>query len=578
MNFQAEPVTINTLLSVNKQYFIPRYQRNFSWTKENIDELWSDLLECISCEDGEYSCEEYFIGTLVLAGRDDSFEVEIVDGQQRLTVITMFLSAICRALNENGEVRAATSTFGTYIKGIDRRGMDFAKLDKKSESNYFRLTVQDLQRHSVPTESSEDEVINSAFNQINRLVSKISIKKAFDISGSISNELYIVLLNKLSDLILDHLKIIRVNVLNNDDAYTIFEILNARGINLSPVDLIKNKVLQEWNSQYPMDFAKGKWNGISSNLSSRDVNISIEDYFIHQWTTKFTYTSKRNLYKAFKKQWELSAFTAESYLIDLFDDSEMYIKLASPLLTDWPQADQREIYNSLLALKLFNVSIMRSFLLSLFKARYKNIIRQFELISTLNKIENFHFMFNAVCSLRPSGLDGLYAKYARKLGLADNARDARNVINELFQNLSNKKPTREVFIDKFSRLQFLNSNTSHKKIIQYIFTKLERYLRGSNEFEPRDLSLEHIICQSDNTVSMDIIGSIGNLLPMGQEINGDAGNTDFNTKKIIYQRSDYRLVSNFIRDNPQPLWQEENILARTNSIANLSYDTIWAEI
>ncbi|HHX8749918.1 TPA: DUF262 domain-containing protein [Morganella morganii] len=576
MNFQAEPVTINTLLSVNKQYFIPRYQRNFSWTKENIDELWYDLLECISCDNGEYSCEEYFIGTLVLAGRDDSFEVEIVDGQQRLTVITMFLSAICRALNENGEVRAATSTFGTYIKGTDRRGEDFAKLDKKSESNYFCLTVQDLQRHIVPTESPEDEVIDAAFTQINKLVSKPSIKKFFNISGSISNKLYINLLNKLSDLILDHLKVIRVNVINNDDAYTIFEILNARGINLSPVDLIKNKVLQEWSSQYPMDFAKEKWNGISSNLSSRDINISIEDYFIHQWTTKFTYTSKRNLYKAFKKQWIAGEFTAENYLIDLFTDSEMYIKLASPLLADWPQADQREIYNSLLALKLFNVSIMRSFLLSLFKARSRGIINQSKLIDTLNKIENFHFMFNAICSLRPSGLDGLYAKYARRLGLANNSRDARDVINGLLVLLDNKKPTKENFVEKFSKLNFLNSNTSHKKLIQYIFTKHERNLRGSNEFEPRDLSLEHIISQSNTIVTSDIIGSIGNLLPMGQEINGDASNVEFSRKKTVYQRSDYRLVSTFLQDNPQDTWGKENILERTKNIAELSYDTIWS--
>ncbi len=111
MNFQAEPVTINALLSVSKQYFIPRYQREFSWTKENIDELWSDLVNSINTTGEEYQCEEYFIGTLVLAGRDDSFEVEVVDGQQRLTVITMFISALCRALNSAGGVRAAQSTF-----------------------------------------------------------------------------------------------------------------------------------------------------------------------------------------------------------------------------------------------------------------------------------------------------------------------------------------------------------------------------------------------------------------------------------------------------------------------------------
>ncbi|TFZ60140.1 DUF262 domain-containing protein [Photobacterium damselae subsp. piscicida] len=247
-------------MSVSKQYFIPRYQREFSWTKENIDELWSDLVNSITTTDEEYQCEEYFIGTLVLAGRDDSFEVEVVDGQQRLTVITMFISALCRALNGAGGARAAQSTFDTYIKGSDRRGQEFAKLDKRSTTNFFQLLIQDLELHDCSPQSEEDKLVKSAFEQINKLVSKASLKKVFGLTDNVSNEKYIELINLLIDLIVDHLKVIRVNVLNSDDAYTIFEILNARGINLSPVDLIKNKVLQEWGTTYPIDFAKHKWN------------------------------------------------------------------------------------------------------------------------------------------------------------------------------------------------------------------------------------------------------------------------------------------------------------------------------
>ncbi|MGK7287482.1 DUF262 domain-containing protein [Buttiauxella agrestis] len=200
MNFQAEPVTINTLLSVNKQYFIPRYQRDFSWTKENIDELWSDLINSINVdENGNLTCEEYFIGTLVLAGRDDSFEVEVVDGQQRLTVITMLISAICRALLVSGGERPARSIFETYIKGIDRQGNEFPKLDKRATTNYFSLTVQDLELHECEVVSEEDELVQNAFTQINRLISKASLKKAFNINGRFPDESYRNILNSLID-------------------------------------------------------------------------------------------------------------------------------------------------------------------------------------------------------------------------------------------------------------------------------------------------------------------------------------------------------------------------------------------
>ena len=575
MNFQAEPVTINALLSVSKQYFIPRYQREFSWTKENIDELWSDLINSIIKTESGYECEEYFIGTLVLAGPDDSFEIEIVDGQQRLTVITMLISALCRALNSIGVVRAAQSTFETYIKGSDRRGNEFAKLDKRSSTNYFQLLVQDLEPHRCSPQSEEDTLVKNAFEQIAKLVGKPSLKKLFGLTGKVSNEKYIEILNLLLDLIVDHLKVIRVNVLNSDDAYTIFEILNARGINLSPVDLIKNKVLQEWGTTYPIDFAKDRWNGIVSTLSSREISVGLEEYTIHHWTTKFAYTSKRNLYKAFKKQWDGGNLIAEDYLQELHDDCLSYIKIVSPLSTDWPQADQRDIFNSLSALRVFNVSIMRSFLLSLFKARKRGILKQAKFIDTLKKIENFHFMFNSICSLRPSGIEGTYAKSARKLSNTVDSREARETIDELLTTLSQKKPTQENFIDKFSKLQFVNGNTSHKKLIQYIFIKFERSLRNSNEFEPSDLSIEHILSQSTSNIDKEIIGSIGNLLPLGQSLNGQANVTDFSIKKQIYQNSDYRIVEEFLASETQDNWTPENIITRTNTLALRAYTDVW---
>ncbi|MCX0450315.1 GmrSD restriction endonuclease domain-containing protein, partial [Aeromonas veronii] len=114
-------------------------------------------------------------------------------------------------------------------------------------------------------------------------------KSIYDKSKGTDSEL-ISALNALIDLIADHLKVIRVNVIDTDDAYMIFEILNARGINLSPVDLIKNKLLASWGTAYPIDFALSKWTDISNNLSSRANSVSIDDYAVHHWTTIYPYT------------------------------------------------------------------------------------------------------------------------------------------------------------------------------------------------------------------------------------------------------------------------------------------------
>jgi uncharacterized protein with ParB-like and HNH nuclease domain len=73
----------------------PRFQREYSWTKEQVKELWDDIVTNITINDDEISHEEYFIGALVLVGDDKSSMLQIVDGQQRLTTITILLSVLC---------------------------------------------------------------------------------------------------------------------------------------------------------------------------------------------------------------------------------------------------------------------------------------------------------------------------------------------------------------------------------------------------------------------------------------------------------------------------------------------------
>lgn len=182
-------------------------------------------------------------------------------------------------------------------------------------------------------------------------------------------------------------------------------------------------------------------------------------------------------------------------------------------------------------------------------------------------------MFNSICSLRPSVIEGLYAKSARNLSDASNAREAMRIINGLLSTLEQKKPTQEYFINKFYKLQFVNGNTTHKKLIQYIFIKLERSLRRSNEFEPSDLSLEHILSQSTTGVSKEVIGSIGNLLPLGQTLNANVAT--FAAKKLVYQQSDFRVVEEFLASETQDDWTQENIVARTHSLAIRAYTEVW---
>lgn len=575
MNFQAEPITINTLLSQSKRYFIPRYQREFSWKKEQIEELWNDIVDNLEEVNGELTCSEYFLGTLVLAGSDDSFDVEIVDGQQRITIITILIALISRKLLGVGQEAPANSTFNNYIKGTDRRGREFKKLDKRSQSNYFSLLVQDVNLHECETATDEDRRIQEAYQVIESLLSVTNISKCIFQKDTIDQEEYTQGLFVLLDQVVDHLKVIRVNVIDQDEAYLIFEILNARGINLSPVDLIKNKVLAEWDNQYPIDFAKQKWDEISSRLSQRETKSSLEDYVLHWWVTRYPYTSKRNLYKAFRKKWQSGNVVPRLFLEDLHSASELYIKIASPETNDWTQADQMPIFNSLSALKTFNISINRPFLMSLFLAKRNRKIRQSFLIEILEKLEAFHFAFNAICSMRPSGIEGAYSKAARLLHEAADSREGRNVINDLIARLGDRLPSETTFLEKFKKLKFTNSFTKDKKLIQYLFIKMELHTRDSNEFYPENLTLEHILSQSAG--NDNCIGAVGNLLPIGEQLNGDAGTRPFPQKINTYRNSDYRIVQTFVQENEhKTIWERQDIESRTEQIARMAFHDVWS--
>lgn len=115
MNFDAVQVDINDILSVNRRYVIPRNQRDFSWEKLQLDEFWDDIKRNIQFENGSFSHAEYFLGTVVLSGTTDSSMLEIIDGQQRLSVITILISLISRKLRSLNYIESADDIVNTYL-------------------------------------------------------------------------------------------------------------------------------------------------------------------------------------------------------------------------------------------------------------------------------------------------------------------------------------------------------------------------------------------------------------------------------------------------------------------------------
>lgn len=577
MELHAYTRTLSELLSVNRKYIVPRFQREYSWVKEQIHELWYDVVSNIKInESGELINNEYFIGSLVLVGDETGQEMQIVDGQQRLTTITIFLSVLCDCFNSIGKEQLAEALFQNYIEGKDDNGQHFFKLINETPKPFFQRNIQFLKKFDDTPESTEEKNLLAAYKEITTLASKETLNSHFGIKITNDDD-YESFLKAIRDQILRFLKIIFITVNDEDEAYTIFETLNARGMNLTFVDLIKNELFKALKSDHPSDEAKDNWRKIRSILTNRTGTGTIESYIRHWWASKYAFVNNDNLYRSFIKRWRNGEIEPITFIQELVEDAKIYSIISSPLETDFPQIEDKKIYNSLNALRLFGITQCRPFILALFKAKSKGKLRHRDMINAMVLIEKFHFMFNAVCSLRPSGIEGAYSKAARSINDPSSSKESNGqVIEQLSALLSNRKPELTVFTEKFSDILFTNEKTKQKKLIQYIISQIETSRHPHAELKPDSITLEHIESQSNGNSKE--IGMIGNLLPLSKRLNEMAENKNVAQKIAIYSQSEYAMVAEFVSEYGglyNNNWSESEIKDKTDRLSGEAYMSIW---
>lgn len=582
MELQANARTLTNVLSVNKKYVVPRFQREYSWGKEQVDELWSDVISNIKWDSvsESYKYNEYFIGALVLVGQETSSELMIVDGQQRLTTLTILLSALCERFKSIDEIAVAQSIHSNYISGVDDDGREFFKLVNETPKPYFQNNIQHITKGNESPETAEEKNLQLTYNEIFSFMSAESLCYSFQINKDEFN--YVDALKAVRDQVLRYLKVIYITVNEEDEAYTIFETLNARGMNLSYVDLIKNKIFKKLNSQHPDDHAKRKWTKIRQIIASRNGVGSIETYIRHWWVSKYSYVSGDTLYKSFLEKWNSGELDAASFIDELKADAEIYVMISSPLEQDFPEAELKPVLRALQALKIFNITQNKPFLLSLFRARRDGKLKLCDMKKAILSIERFHFMFNAICSLRPSGIESTYAKAARALVEKKATKVSnRKAINSLLEMLEKRKPNINEFITNFATLRFTNKEIKNKKLIQYIFNRLELHYVKTGEYMPDSLTLEHISPQREPVIgdlSSGFNGFIGNLLPLSKELNEKAGDKALKDKIPIYKQSKFALVREFVREyeaSDDVSWGPAYISKRGVDLAKLAYMDVW---
>jgi uncharacterized protein with ParB-like and HNH nuclease domain len=548
-------------------YRIPRFQRPYSWDRTNIEEFWDDTIR-----ENE---SQYFIGNFVVY--DDKSALGVVDGQQRLTTITLLLCALRNSFKKEGFDNLANGIHN-LIERKDISNKLHYVLQTETSYPYFQEHIQKFpDEPEVANEvGPEEELLKQAFDffeqnidesisAIKKLPTRSSAKKR----GMVQDEL-----TRMRDKILD-LELIFTALDNDDDAYVIFETLNTRGKDLTLSDLVKGhltRLLKPSNSG--VDLTKDKWNKIHEIFEASQTEISVSTFIHHYWLSRYDYITEKKLYKALRKR--ITRQNAAAFLNDLAKESEIYRYIHEPSYRKWKK-EEFEIRDSLRAMGLFRIKQQLPLVLSILRQYSDGTLKVKHVKSILAAIENFHFAFTAITSQRSSGgISFMYASAARELHQATNTNAKVKLLEKFHKNkLRKKRPQYSEFEPRFLELAYSSKLTKQKNIVRYVLTKI--YQRNSTgvSIDAEQMTIEHLASENargTGRLPEKEVASIGNLLIVSQPLNKQLDNKPAVEKLAVLKRSN-AWIDPVVRNATG--WRKAEIGNRASWLSKDAYDTVW---
>jgi tetratricopeptide (TPR) repeat protein len=371
------------------------------------------------------------------------------------------------------------------------------------------------------------------------------------------------------------LKLILVQLDNEDDAYLVFETLNTRGKDLTTSDLLKNhlaRLLRASNARG--DSVRVKWESVIENIKAIELDdVSVDEFLYHYWLAKNDFTKARNIFKAAKKVIDKKAVAAKT-LDELYSYSTIYRNLFRSNLRKW-RNDELKIKNSIeVVINRFRVRQPLPLILTALSKYEERTLSKAELERLLYAIEMFTFVHTGLMNARSTGgVLQMYSFHARELSRSTAPTRRERTIDELVKKLQLKIPTKEPFLKKFSELNYSDTFPSEKRLVQFALNKLMEHIAPSVALDPAAMSIEHIAAQSDVAFPSEIIASIGNLWILNTRFNNSLDNMPVKKKLTEYRNAD--MPSDAVLKESED-WTAEVVQKRSLHLAELMWVAVEA--
>jgi hypothetical protein len=546
-------------------FVVPRYQRPYSWTQDNVGDFWNDT---ITSDDGDY-----FIGAVIVYDADPGDKTtifNIVDGQQRITTITILLAAIRDCFISLGDLDLAVGV-QNYISNTDRRNKTKFVLDTEDRGYPFLHTrVQSMGGTSDVAAKPDERRVEAAYNYFTTQLEGVvkSVESDTTIPQHERPEKAIERIEEIRDRILG-LTVIFVSVENEESAYIIFETLNTRGKDLNIADLLRSFLLRDLREQAEgLDRWKDRYNQLLVDLQDPETPLNPDAFILRSWLSRYSLTSKTKLYREIQKVIKTKD-DKRLYLQALEEDLPIYRKINFPMQANWPNEQQR-LRDSIHATRaIFEMEQPTPTLLSAVRAYEAKNIRLKDLWELAHAIENFHFAYTAVVGRSSSGgISSRYAKAARGFNTTD--KDAiRRALGDLKDGLSASAPNEDEFMAAFRELRYSSEYSRERTLVQYVLRReYDRSSEGSISLNYRLMTIEHLAPQNASNgfeqLDHDDYASIGNLILVSEGLNGQLSNKSWAEKRAILASKNELYVDPIILESDE--WGPDQIRARANRL------------
>lgn len=548
----TQTVTYLELVGNGKSYVVPRYQRDYSWSEEHWEDLWNDFTDLLSNSE-----TRHYLGALVVDAHDDR-ELRIIDGQQRLVSLSLFSLAVISKLE--AMARDGIEPRENQERALELRSRFVGEKDPASLMKRSRIQLNEIddgfyQDYLVQLRTPRDP---RRLPQSNRRLwecYRYFRDRLDDLTAIQGNGQSVASL--LSDTVARQLFFILISVDEELNAYTVFETLNARGLELTTTDLLKNYLFSRVHAEADLVAVQRRW----SQLVATVEYSRFPEFLRYHLLCEHPQIRSRRLFKLVREQTR-DAAAVFSLLEALENRADLYSALLDATHEYW--TDLPEAKEHVRELSLFRVKQPMPLLFVT-----QEMFAPEDFVRVLKLVGVVSFRFTVVSRLNTNELEPVYHAAAKAVATGE-AKTPKHVFDQLKPIYVDDTRMRQNFL-----LLSMNARGQKRKLVKYILARLEEDASGKSCDPDTDAgTIEHVLPESPSedwegmsSSWESYVDRLGNLTLLEAPINRKVGNAAFATKLAAYCDSHYKLTARLPSIAPDD-WTPERVDARQRKMAD----------